>query len=90
MGNALFFFNDLWLASLFVRCFSSDHGPTHFTAAARVLVVLVVIVLLLQDTGDQGKAYRLITELEHNLIRGSKRDRSNAEKPEVRGCREDA
>eukprot|EP00904_Undaria_pinnatifida_P002064 jgi/Undpi1/11859/HiC_scaffold_4.g01558.m1 len=36
-----------------------------------------------QDTGDQGKAYRLITELEHNLIRGSKRDRSNAEKPEV-------
>ena len=36
-----------------------------------------------QALGDQGKAYRLMTELEHHLMKGTKNDKSNPEKPEV-------
>lgn len=36
--------------------------------------------------GGQGKAYRLATELEHRIIRGTNIDGSITENPEVRRC----
>lgn len=44
----------------------------------------LLVLLLSQALGDQGKAYRLMTELEHHLIKGTKRDTEN---PEVMGSR---
>lgn len=44
----------------------------------------LIVLCLSQAMGEQSRGYRLLTELEHNLMRGTKRNESN---PEVMGSR---